>query len=182
VKLRLAALGLLLALAFVIASAMGWRDWLTPDRLQHAVVEAGWWGVVLFFIIFSVGQLMQVPGVVFIIAARAAWGPTLGFFGAYVGAVMSATFVFVLVRAIGGRPLGEITWAPARRILAGLERRPVLTIAALRAVMMLAPPLNYAFALSPIRQRHHLLGSAIGLVLPVGLVVFLSEVALRWLA
>jgi len=173
---------LLLVLAFVVASVTGVRDWLTAERLQHAVSEAGWWGLALFFVVFSVGQLMQVPGVVFIIAARAAWGPTLGFAGAFVGAVVSATFVFVLVRAIGGKPLGEIRWAPARRILAGLERRPVLTIAALRAVMMLAPPLNYAFALSPIRQRHHLLGSAIGLVAPVAVVVFLSEVVLRWLA
>lgn len=180
-KLRLAALALLLVVSFAIASATGVRESLTAERLQQAVAEAGWWGVALFFVVFAVGQLMQVPGVVFIVAARAAWGPLLGFASAYAGAVVSATFVFILVRAIGGKPLGQLSWAPARRVLDGLERRPVLTVAALRALMMLAPPLNYAFALSPVRQGHHFVGSALGLVLPVAAVAFLSEAVLQLL-
>jgi hypothetical protein len=44
--------------------------------------------------------------------------------------------------------------------------------------MMLAPPLTYALALSPVKQRDHLVGSALGLVIPVSAVVFLSEAAL----
>lgn len=176
--LRLAALALALALMFVLAQVSGLRDALTTERLQQAVTQAGWWGLGLFFVTFTLGQLMQVPGVVFVLVARVAWGPMWGFASAYVGAVISASLVFLVVRAVGGRPLAEVTWPPARRILAGLERWPVLTIASLRAVMMLNPPLNYALALSPVRARHHLVGSALGLVVPVAAVVFLSEGAL----
>lgn len=174
-------LGLLvvLALLFVLAAgATGAREFLTPTRLQQAVADAGLWGFGLFVVCFAVGQLLQVPGIVFILVARAAWGPVLGFANAYVGALVAAGVVFVLVRAVGGKPLGLITWGPARRVLAGLERRPVLTIAALRTVMLLSPPLNYALALSPVRQGHHLIGSALGLVLPIAAVIFLSESAL----
>ena len=118
------------------------------------------------------------PGALFIVAARVVWGPVLGFAIAYAGAIISAVSVFAMVRGVGGKPLGEIKWPPAKRILAGLEQRPILTIAALRAVMMLAPPLTYALALSPVKHRDHLIGSAIGLVVPVTIVVFLSEGAM----
>ena len=171
-------LGVLVIIVVVLLLA-GWftgaRAWLTKENLQQVVTTAGWLGVVVFFAAFTVGQLIQVPGAVFIIAARAAWGPAWGFAGAYAGAVISATLVFLFVRAVGGKPLGEIKWAFARKVLAGLERRPVLTIAVLRAVLMLAPPLNYALALSPVRQDHHLVGSMLGLIVPVAVTVCLSE-------
>ncbi|MBE2249882.1 MAG: VTT domain-containing protein [Myxococcus sp.] len=172
------ALVLLVVGLLLVGSLPEVRAVLTAERLQQAVVEAGVWGFVVFVVCFTVGQLLQVPGVVFVLAARAAWGPVLGFTNAYVGALVAAGVGFLLVRTLGGQPLGDVTWGPARRILAGLERRPVLTIASLRAVMLLSPPLNYALALSPVRQHHHLMGSALGLVVPVAAVVFLSESAL----
>jgi uncharacterized membrane protein YdjX (TVP38/TMEM64 family) len=178
VRLRLIALALGLGLIILIGHLTGAREWMTEERLQSAVLEAGWWGLVLFFATFTLGQLLQVPGVIFILVARVVWGPAVGFANAYAGSLISAALVFVMVRAVGGKPLGEITWPPAKKILAGLDRRPLLTIAALRAVMMLAPPLTYALALSRVKQRDHLLGSAVGLLVPVSFVVFLSEAAL----
>ena len=54
------------------------------------------------------------------------------------------------------------------------EARPVQTIALLRLVLWLAPPLSYALASSNIRMRDHILGSAIGLIPPVLAVTLLS--------
>lgn len=178
---RVAVLLCTIVLVLLLAHFTGVRGWLTGENLQRAVATAGVWGLALFFATFTVGQLLQVPGVVFILVARAAWGPWLGFAGAYAGAVISAALVFLFVRAVGGKPLAAVTWAPARKVLAGLERRPVLTVTSLRALMMLSPPLNYALALSSVRQGHHLLGSVLGLVIPVAVVVFLSEGALALL-
>ena len=167
-----------LALILLIGHLTGAREWMTQERLQGAVNSAGWWGVLVFFAVFSIGQFLQVPGALFIVVARVVWEPALGFAIAYAGSIVSAVSVFAMVRAVGGKPLGDITWPPAKKILAGLDRRPILTIAALRAVMMLAPPLTYALALSPVKHRDHLIGSAIGLVVPVTIVVFLSEGAM----
>ena len=52
-------------------------------------------------------------------------------------------------------------------MLARLDERPVTTVIVLRTLLWLAPPLNYALALSSIRFRHYLIGSALGLLLPV---------------
>jgi uncharacterized membrane protein YdjX (TVP38/TMEM64 family) len=49
----------------------------------------------------------------------------------------------------------------------------------LRLFLWLAPALNYALALSPIRYRDYLAGSAIGLVVPVGAATMLLEYLLR---
>ncbi len=64
------------------------------------------------------------------------------------------------VRAAGESPLA----ACSRR----LDERPITTVLLLRTVFWLAPPLNYALALSSVRFRHYLIGSAAGLVAPVG--------------
>ncbi len=177
-RIRVVALVIGLALILLIGHLTGAREWMTQERLQSAVNSAGWWGVLVFFAVFSIGQFLQVPGALFIVVARVVWEPALGFAIAYAGSIVSAVSVFAMVRAVGGKPLGDITWPPAKKILAGLDRRPILTIAALRAVMMLAPPLTYALALSPVKHRDHLIGSAIGLVVPVTIVVFLSEGAM----
>lgn len=176
--LRLGALLLTLVALFVLAQVTGLREAVTASRLQETVRAAGLWGLALFFAAFVVGQLMQVPGVVFLLAARLSWGPVLGFVTGYVGALLSASLVFLIVRTLGGRALAELTWPPARRVLAGLERRPVFTVAWLRTVLLLNPPLNYALALSPVRPRDHFVGSVVGLVFPVALTIALAEGAL----
>ena len=55
---------------------------------------------------------------------------------------------------------------------------PIATVALLRAVLVLSPPLNYALALTSLRFFDHLLGSALGLVVPIGAAALLS----RWIA
>lgn len=103
----------------------------------------------------AAGELLHLPGMFFfIVIARVVFGPALGFVLGYAGAVIAVTLSFVVARQ--------------------LEAHPVQTTALLRLVLWLAPPLSYALASSNIRVRDHLLGSAIGLAVPVGAVVFLS--------
>jgi uncharacterized membrane protein YdjX (TVP38/TMEM64 family) len=116
---------------------------------------------------------------VFVVVARVVFGPSVGFALGYAGAVFAVTLSFVVARQLvaAARSTDE-PWRPRwqflRRALDRLERRPVQTIALLRMVLWLAPPLSYALASSRIGVRDHLLGSAIGLVAPVAAVVFLS--------
>ncbi|MBL8923229.1 MAG: TVP38/TMEM64 family protein [Myxococcaceae bacterium] len=179
--LRLAALALLLAGGWWLARVTGLSSQLTTDRLRETVAAAGGWALVVFVALFAVGLLVQVPGVVFLLLARVVWGPLEAFLIGYAGAVLASAIVFAVVRGIGGAPLAEVRWPPAKAVLAGLERRPVLSVALLRTVLILTPPLNYALALSKLRHRDHLLGSALGLLVPVCAVMFLSEGALALL-
>jgi uncharacterized membrane protein YdjX (TVP38/TMEM64 family) len=108
-----------------------------------------------------------------------AYGPALGGPLAFLGAAASVSVSFWVVRAIGGRPLGELRYRWVRRMLAQLDARPVATIAMLRLVLILAPPLNYALAMSPVSFAHYFLGSVLGLVVPITLAIALFDYLMK---
>jgi uncharacterized membrane protein YdjX (TVP38/TMEM64 family) len=81
------------------------------------------------------------------------------------------------VRGVGGQALTAIERPLIKRILARLDRRPILVVAILRVIFFSAPWLNYSLALTQLRFRDHLIGTAIGITIPV----ILSSVLFDWL-
>ncbi|MCB9596055.1 MAG: VTT domain-containing protein [Sandaracinaceae bacterium] len=173
--LRVATLAALLAVAWVVADQTGLRDSMTQDGIREMTSDAGALGALAYLVSFAIGQLAQLPGAAFVLAARVAYGPVIGFLLAYTGALLSVSVSFFFVRGVGGRALTGLKWKWAQRVLARLDARPVLTIIVLRTLFALSPPLNYALAMSSTRFRHYFAGSAIGLVAPIAVYVFLSD-------
>jgi uncharacterized membrane protein YdjX (TVP38/TMEM64 family) len=165
---RLLLLGAVLAGGLALAHGTGLAERVTLDAVRATVREAGPAGPLVFVLVFCLGELAHVPGLVFVGAALLVWGPLPGAALAFAGALASVSTTFLFVRALGGQPAGALRGAWARRALAQLDRRPVLTVALLRTLLVLSPPLNYALALTSLRFRDHLLGSALGLVPPIG--------------
>ena len=176
--IKLALFAAMFGALWGLSDSLGLRNSLSPEGIQALALGAGCMGMLAFVGAFSVGSLIQVPGIAFLVGARVAYGPGLGFLIAYVGALAAITLSFVVVRAIGGQALAEIRWKPMRKMLAKLEARPVRTVVLLRSVLMLSPPLNYALAMSRVRFRDYFVGSAIGLAAPIAVWVFLSDVVL----
>jgi uncharacterized membrane protein YdjX (TVP38/TMEM64 family) len=158
--------GLLIAL-WVVGAATGWTDSLTLESIPGLVRAAGFWGALLYIAVFAAGELIHVPGLVFMLAAMVVWGPVAGGAMAYVGGLTSLAISFAVVRTVGGKALGKVQNRWMIRALAALDDRPIRTVALLRLTFWLAPPLNYALALSNVRMRDYLVGSALGFVLPV---------------
>ena len=115
------------------------------------------------------------PGAVFVAAAAVAYGPSGGGVLAFAGAVAAVSVSFVVVRTIGGKPLAVVRSSRARQILSQLDRRPVRTVFLLRLLFWMAPPINYALALSGVRFRSYLIGTALGLPAPIAGIVLLSD-------
>jgi uncharacterized membrane protein YdjX (TVP38/TMEM64 family) len=116
---------------------------------------------------------------VFIVLARLVFGPSVGFVLGYAGAVFAVTVSFLVARQLvaaarSSREPWRPRWKFAQRALARLEAHPVQTVALLRLVLWLAPPLSYALASSKLRLRDHVIGSALGLFAPVLVAVLLS--------
>lgn len=172
-------LGLLLVLGGLVAvgRATGLHQRFTLEGLRATVLAAGPLGPPAFALAFCLGELLHVPGLLFVAVGLLVWGPAWGGALSFAAALASVSCTFALVRAVGGQP-GKALERPAfaRRLLDRLEERPVRTVALLRAVLVLSPPLNYALALTGLRFRDHLLGSALGLVLPIGA----AALASRW--
>ncbi|HEY2748091.1 MAG TPA: VTT domain-containing protein [Polyangia bacterium] len=164
---RLGVLAGVLVALLVVRYATSFGASLSMTRVRDLVQHAGALGVAIFFVAFAVGELLHVPGLVFVAAAVMTWGRVAGGTTAYAAAIGSVALSFVVVRAIGGQPLAELRWRWLQRILARLDQRPIVTVALLRVLLWLAPALNYALALSRVRFVDYLVGSALGLIPPI---------------
>ena len=70
-------------------------------------------------------------------------------------------------RTGGGRALSQLERPFLKRILQKLDERPIRAVLVLRMLLWLAPALNYTLAMTDLRFRDYLIGSALGLVIPV---------------
>lgn len=173
--IRLLLLAALVVALIVVRHTTRFGASLSTAHLREVVQHAGAAGVGVFLIAFACGELLHVPGLVFVGTAVLAWGRLTGGALAYMGALVAVSLAFVIVRAVGGQPLGELRQPRLRAIMARLEQQPIRTVAVLRLFLWLAPALTYALALSRIRYRHYVAGSAIGLALPVAAFAALFE-------
>lgn len=165
--LRVAVLVLVTVGIFLALNRSGTLEGFDAKRVQRKVEVAGVWGMLVFVVLFVLGELIHIPGMLFIAAGILAYGRMLGFVLGLVAALCSVAASFLLVRGIGGKALGEIDRPLVKRMMATLDDRPIMTVFLLRSVLWLAPPLNYALALSSVRFRDYLIGSALGLLVPV---------------
>lgn len=170
---RMGALAIVALLA--TATVLARRSGVDAERLQQELLALGALAAPVFILFFAVGELLHLPGIVFVLVARHVFGPVTGFVVGYAGAVFALAVSFGVARLLvrAARATREPwcpRWAPLRGVFERLETRPVRNVAVLRLVLWLAPPLTYAVAASRVRGRDHLLGSALGILVPVVLV------------
>lgn len=166
---RLSGVFVVLGVVFAIFELSGLRDHLTLAHLRQTILahEAG--GLFIFVAMFSLGNLVQIPGWIFLAAAVLALGAFWGAVVTYIAAIISCGVTFLSIRLLGGDALREMKNKIAMRIFRQLDARPVTSVALLRVFFQTVPVINYALALSGIRFRHYMLGTLLGLPLPIAL-------------
>lgn len=174
-RYRLLFLLLVTMCLWITAWATGVTARFTSESIRDLLARRGLWGVVAFIVLFSAGQLLRVPGPVFVMAAVAVYGRNFGILVALLGALVSVSVSFAVVRAIAGQPLAEVQRPLVRRLLSKIDRQPVITVGLLRLIFQTAPPLNYALAMTAVQWRDHLIGSALGLPMPVAIMALFSD-------
>ncbi|MDH4611302.1 VTT domain-containing protein [Pseudomonas sp. BN102] len=172
---RLLLVALFLGLLLAAFQLSGLREHLSLEYLRDTLLAHKGWGLALFALLFALGNLIQIPGWIFLAAAVLALGRVWGGLATYLAATFSCCCTFLLIRLLGGSALRELDSKLARRILAHLDERPVLVIAALRVLFQTVPALNYALSLSGVRFRHYLIGTLLGLPLPIALYCVLFD-------
>jgi uncharacterized membrane protein YdjX (TVP38/TMEM64 family) len=173
--IRLGILTVVVVLSFVIAHATGLTEYLSRDRIREMIAGLGAWGALAFVGLFVVGELAHVPGFVFIGASILAYGRLEGGLLGYVGAMAAIAVAFVVVRGIGGHALASIERPIVQRALAHVDERPIVSVTVLRTILIMTPALTYALALTRIRFRDYLIGSALGLAVPIALMSYLFD-------
>ncbi len=166
---RLFAVAAFLALMLALVQFSGLRDNFNLTYLHQKFLDNELTGLLIFVALFALGNLIQIPGVIFLAAAVLALGEVWGGIATYIAAVLSCVFTFWLIRLLGGDALREINGKWPQRLLAGLDAHPIKSVALLRVLLQTVPALNYALALSGVKFRNYLTGTLIGLPLPIAL-------------
>ncbi len=135
------------------------------DQLRSFVEATGPFGPITFVVAYVVMTLLFVPGTIPSLAAGALFGPVFGTLLTLTGATIGAAGAFEVSRRLGrarterllkGRAAAADAWIGERGLggVIGLRLLPVVPFNAL----------NYAFGLSSVSRRNHLLGTAVGIV------------------
>ena len=164
---RLVAVLLFLGVLLGTFELSGLRQHFSLEFLQQRILEHRISGLLIFISLFALGNLVQIPGWLFLAAAVLTLGRTLGGLATYVAASISCVVTFLLIRMLGGDALRRLDGRIAERIFRHLDARPIASIVLLRVLFQTVPALNYALALSGVKFRNYLIGTLLGLPLPI---------------
>lgn len=180
---RLAAVVLFMAALWALVRFTGLQEQFTlqfvHDSFEHHIVV----GLLAFSGLFALGNLVQIPGWLFLAAAVLALGRLWGGLATYLAACFSCCTTFWIVHWLGADALRELKGRWSQRLFARLDAHPTQSVLALRLLFQTVPALNVALALSGVRFRSYLLGTLLGLPLPIlAYVLFLDSLArlLHW--
>jgi uncharacterized membrane protein YdjX (TVP38/TMEM64 family) len=178
---RLLGVLMFLGILFTVFELSGLRAHFNLPFLRQLIVEHELQGVLVFILLFSLGNLIQIPGWIFLAAAVLALGRTNGGLATYAAAMVSCAMTFLAIRLAGGDALRQLDNQLIARILRHLDEHPLRSIIVARTLFQTAPPLNYALALSGIKFRQYLLGTLLGLPLPIFIYCVFFDYVEQWL-
>jgi uncharacterized membrane protein YdjX (TVP38/TMEM64 family) len=167
-----------LVAVYVLARLLGLEEFFHAERVREVVADAGAFGPLAFLALFVGAVVAQVPGVVFVLVAPALFPWSEAWLLCWAASNLAVLANFELVRRVGGQPLqplmekSEHPWL--RKLFAGLEARPIRTIALLRVITIMFPPVTGALALTQVSARDHAIGSALGMAPPITLILALA--------
>lgn len=178
---RLLAVGAFVAVLLLGFRLSGLGEHFELATLQRSIAGHPLGGVLFFVVLFSLGNLLLIPGWVFLASAVYAFGAPLGGLATYAAASVSCVVTFFVIRLLGGDALRRLKSPLALRIFLQLDAAPLRSVVALRMLFQTLPALNGALALSGIRFRHYLLGTLLGLPLPIAIYVLFFDQLVMWL-
>ena len=164
---RLLAVALLLAALFALVHWTPLREDFSLAFLRHELADNQWTGLAIFVLLFVVGNLVQIPGWLFLAAAVLILGRLGGAVVTYVAASTSCAFTFLTVRWVGGDAVRQLNSKLATKLLIQLHARPIRSMVVLRTLFQTLPALNYTLALSGIPFRQYMVATLLGLPLPI---------------
>mmetsp|Transcript_702 Transcript_702/g.1458 ORF Transcript_702/g.1458 Transcript_702/m.1458 type:complete len:269 (-) Transcript_702:199-1005(-) len=134
------------------------------DDTVVALREAGWVGFFAFVAMFTAGQLMRVPGFIFMMIAVITYGKFYGWLANLAALPLVLGAQFTVYRKIGGQALSKVRSPFMKKILVRLDERPMQVVIIIRLCFMMSPLVNMLLAMTSIDGRTYIAGSCIGLL------------------
>ncbi len=153
----------------------GLRQNFSLTFLRQLLSGNRWEGLAIFALLFSLGNLVQIPGWIFLASAVLVLGKLDGGIATYLAASISCAVTFLSVRWVGGDAVQQLRGKLAQRMLSELHAHPIRNVIVLRTVFQTLAALNYTLAMSGIGFRQYMLGTLLGLPLPIAVYCLLFD-------
>ncbi|EQC47471.1 VTT domain-containing protein [Bacteriovorax sp. Seq25_V] len=166
-------------LLIIISKVTGLTDDFTVATISNIFNDNILISSVLFILLFCIANIINIPGWIFLVSSVVTIGEVAGGTLTFIAAIISSIFSFLLVDYIGGDALLEIKNKYIKKTLSHINHSPIRSIIILRLIFQTFPPLNYGLALSGVRFREYLIGTLIGLPLPIFTVVYFFDLIFK---
>jgi uncharacterized membrane protein YdjX (TVP38/TMEM64 family)/rhodanese-related sulfurtransferase len=136
------------------------RDQLDPASIEDAIHNLGLWGPVAHVVLFALGTVVFVPGMLFGLAGGALFGPLWGTLLNLAGATLGATAAFLVARYVAADLVRRKSGTRLERLIKGVEAEGWRFVAFTRLVPLIPfNLLNYALGLTRIPIVAYILAS-----------------------
>jgi len=164
--LKFAAFVALVAALALGARALGFDSrWLSPDHVRATADRLGPAAPFAFMLIYALGSLVFIPGVVLSLAAGVAFGWKMGVLVVIVGSNLGANAAFMLAKLLGRDLVRRLARGHLERFDHETREHGLSAILALRLVPVVPfEALNFSAGLSPMKWRHYAIGTAVGML------------------
>ena len=138
---------------------------LHPDDIQQTMLSFGWWGPLLFILMFAVRPFVFFPASILAIAGGLSFGPFIGPVVTYIGSLSGAFLSFIAVRKLGKSFVQKEWKGRGEKIKKRIEENGFFYVLALRVI----PVINFDFVsylsgLSRIEFRKYFGATMIGII------------------
>lgn len=167
---RAAALVLFILTAVIVVRFTPVGELLTAERLGALLDGAGFLAPLAYVFIYAAGVCLFVPGTLLTAIGAAIFGPYIGFFCVWAGAMLGSTLAFFIGRHLGRDFAASLIGDRLRKYDEAIERNGFATVLYLRLVYFPFTPMNFGMGLTRVRFRDYFFGTALGIL--VGAFIF----------
>jgi len=146
------------------------KNYLTPEAMGRFLDDAGYWGPVIYMMIYAVGACLFIPGTLLTGLGAAIFGAYWGFLYVWVGAMMGAGAAFFIGRTLGREFAASLIGDRLKKYDDAIERNGFATVLYLRLVYFPFTPMNFGMGLTKVHFWDYIFGTGLGII--VGTFIF----------
>ena len=165
----------LILVAFIIGAILLVRltpvkEYLTPDALGRYLDMTGFWGPIIFILIYAAGICLFLPGTLLTGLGAAIFGAYWGFVWVWIGAMIGASAAFIIGRTLGREFAASLIGDKLKKYDDAIERNGFATVLYLRLVYFPFTPMNFGMGLTKVHFWDYVAGTGLGII--VGTFIF----------
>ena len=146
------------------------KQYLTPEMLGQYLDMSGFWGPIIFIVIYAVGICLFLPGTLLTALGAAIFGAYWGFIWVWIGAMIGASVSFIIGRTLGREFAATLIGDKLKKYDDAIERNGFATVLYLRLVYFPFTAMNFGMGLTKVRFWDYVAGTGLGII--VGTFIF----------